>query len=759
MSNYEKQNFVSGQILKVEHLNHMEDEISNLSEEISKLTKCDQISITYSQFGAMLNGIDDDTNAVIACHNFANENGLSIEQHTGILYLASATENNCPIIKTSCDWSGMQIRITEQMGQNIIMKVEPDEGIQVHNLTATEIAQLTKQTINIPFLANYQNSICHFTTDISIGNRSNKAETYVYHETVTTDRYGNLIDGGLFREMTDATSIKMEYQNIFEKPITIQGAQIILETTSDFAIPCIYISRSNTTISNLTFIIKSQVSTDSTNYKGQLLKIANCYNTVVEKISGENFGTFFSDLATNKSATCYLLYCTGLSRFTMRDCVMLRAWGPIQTQYCKDMVFRDSTLGRIDNHYHCRNYTIENCTLTSSQSCINIGYGDGQVIINNVRFIKYNDPDTTLTNYCIHLRGEFCALYSGRLIIRDVYIENHTDQTVVLLTGGYKNYYDFGDASKILPLAFPETMIENVTYTSDNVEIINYKVLEESYPIQNNLAITARQVYIKNVRRIDINNSEEIRLRIEIHYGNFNQVTLTEKYGLVLITPNKTALRIRCSENILIKDSYINGSASTIAQALKIIDSHVFGNADWSNISRIYLSNCNIYVSTTGIIKFNATNQVQMTDCTIEERSTKGIIEALELPAEYYLKNNYCFTSILPNELARRLMDSNTITNQLNLPLVTVSDAGKILNVQNDGVWGVQAYTASDFGALVDADAVINSNHLNGRIVKNANIAFGAVSNGLLANKTIEIEKLSDNCIAAIVDAVLASLN
>ena len=33
MSNYEKQNFVSGQILKAEHLNHMEDGIGQLSED------------------------------------------------------------------------------------------------------------------------------------------------------------------------------------------------------------------------------------------------------------------------------------------------------------------------------------------------------------------------------------------------------------------------------------------------------------------------------------------------------------------------------------------------------------------------------------------------------------------------------------------------------------------------------------------------------------------------------------------------------
>lgn len=38
MSNYEKQNFVSGQILKAEHLNHMEDGISQLYETTSQLS-------------------------------------------------------------------------------------------------------------------------------------------------------------------------------------------------------------------------------------------------------------------------------------------------------------------------------------------------------------------------------------------------------------------------------------------------------------------------------------------------------------------------------------------------------------------------------------------------------------------------------------------------------------------------------------------------------------------------------------------------
>ena len=52
-----------------------------------------------------------------------------------------------------------------------------------------------------------------------------------------------------------------------------------------------------------------------------------------------------------------------------------------------------------------------------------------------------------------------------------------------------------------------------------------------------------------------------------------------------------------------------------------------------------------------------------MTDCIIEERASKGIFNALDMPDLYVLRGNYCITSTLDDAFASLLMDSSTISN------------------------------------------------------------------------------------------------
>ena len=654
---YEKQTWVDGVTpLDAEHLNHMEQGISQLSEEIASVK-----IISYTQFGAALDGVSDDTEAAIACHQYANANGCRVEQHSGTLYLKTATEENCPIVKTSCDWSGMTFKVDEHMGKNIIMKVVPDEGVQSHSLTSEEIGELAKGTVQIPFLVDYKNCICHFTTDISIGNRLNKTGSYVYHETVTVDRYGNLLEGELFRAMSDAKAINMEYQSIFQRPVTLEGARIVLDTADDSKIPCILVKRSNTTLKDWTLVIEREVSSDSTEYKGEILKVENCYNVVIEKFSGENFGTFFSQEAEDKSETCYMVYLSGLSRFTMRDCLMIRAWGVVQSQYCKDMIFKDSTLGRIDNHYGCRNYTVNNCTITSSHSTINIGYGDGQFIIDNVRFVKFADPDTVFQNHCILLRGDFCALYSGELVINNITINNYSGQAINLLSGSYSDSFDFGDSAAILPLEFPEVKINNVVYDTDDVTIVNFKVTKDSYAATQNLPIKAKLVSIENVK---VKDNTTKHLRLTVHYGYLDQVTQLDHYGVRMRIPWKSNWITNVSGSILAMDSHINNFNGTIGDTLQLENCYVYSDATtWQYVRDMVLHNCHVYVGSNSTVKFNCNHSFRCTSTVFEERVQSTRFEAIQVPDLYYFKDCYCISSKLDDELASKLVDSNTITN------------------------------------------------------------------------------------------------
>ena len=64
-----------------------------------------------------------------------------------------------------------------------------------------------------------------------------------------------------------------------------------------------------------------------------------------------------------------------------------------------------------------------------------------------------------------------------------------------------------------------------------------------------------------------------------------------------------------------------------------------------------------------------------------------------------------------------------------------------------NGKTGEVTLKAEDVGAIPDEDGVIQSNHLGSQAVKNANIAYGAVSDSRIAEKTITFQRLSDACV------------
>lgn len=169
---YEKIGFNKGDVLTAAHMNHIEEGIGALdtgkldTDALPAALKEALRAVSYEMFGAALNGVTDDTDAIIAAHEYANANGYRIEQHTGTAYLKTATADHCPVVRTDCDWSGMTFVITEAMAKNVILRAEPDEGIRTVSLSPEQIGQLAQGAISVPFLADYPNCICHFTTDI-----------------------------------------------------------------------------------------------------------------------------------------------------------------------------------------------------------------------------------------------------------------------------------------------------------------------------------------------------------------------------------------------------------------------------------------------------------------------------------------------------------------------------------------------------------------------------------------------------------------
>lgn len=63
--------------------------------------------------------------------------------------------------------------------------------------------------------------------------------------------------------------------------------------------------------------------------------------------------------------------------------------------------------------------------------------------------------------------------------------------------------------------------------------------------------------------------------------------------------------------------------------------------------------------------------------------------------------------------------------------------------------------TPATIGAIADRDGIIQERHLGAQVVKNSSIAYGAISDSRIAEKTITFQRLSDACVEDIKAAAL----
>lgn len=447
--------------------------------------------VSYADFGARMDGVHDDTEAVMACHAYANEHGCPVIQHSGTVYMETAMhrlngERHNVEIKTDVDWTGTTFLIKPPIEEErIVFAVSPDEEKDDVDLSAEQIDQLHDTWLNIPFLRNYPNEIVTFLIEkeypnIVIGMRdgwqeSSYPDPSYYSETVTTDRNGALMDGHLFLDISSRMPrdendtvighLTMRRRSTMDKPITIRGGTFKLDHDHRFANPYyLYISRSNVTVEGLKCDAATRHEIYQTQYRGELIRADYAYNLCFRDCVMENFGTFFPWENRYSENVSYVLVCTHCSNILIDHCQFLRGWGPIQTSWCKRLTVRDSVMGRVDNHYGCRDYLIQGCTMVTSHSNINVGYGDGFLTVRDTKFIKTRDYDTMMNSRLVYCREDYCSIFQGNITLENIQIE--TDYETTVLYAALESSYPFRHepGNQMLPMKLPKVRMKNIFF-------------------------------------------------------------------------------------------------------------------------------------------------------------------------------------------------------------------------------------------------------------------------------------------------------
>jgi len=448
--------------------------------------------IYYKDFGAVGDGVADDSEAIRAAHEYANKIGHTVCADPDAVYYIGPMTSHITI-QTDVNWGNAKFIIDDS-------KIAPEDaarGVRIFNISGGSSKTYTSSTSETIAAINAAGGLDAQTVtkiDMGFGRAvmlqlfndnhknyirygANANSGAVQQEVILVDAEGNIDPSTPLMFDYEAVT-RITVREIDASPITIQGG---IFTTIANSAPCAYtqyarniqVTRPNTTVKNITHYITGEGETGAP-YDG-FLKVHLAYNVVFEgcelsghkiyyNASGTGMGTY--DISAAYSINVTWKNCTQTNFFSneaTESTTKNTHWGIMGSSYCKNLSFENCRLTRFDAHAGVYNVNIKDCEMIH----ITI-VGAGDVLV----------EDTTIYhNAGIQLRTDYGSFWHGDIMLKNISFRNTTE--VDLVTGAWYNH-DFG-----YPTAFPTSItVDGVTLKKN----ANINVFKSSFvTVTNNI--------------------------------------------------------------------------------------------------------------------------------------------------------------------------------------------------------------------------------------------------------------------------------
>ena len=407
---------------------YVPDDVKNLPHTDSNGIKY----VTYDDFGAKCDGTYDDSIAMLNAHNFANKNGCEVRATAGKTYHIYKYYEEPIVINTNTNWNNTNFVIHDEQIYKYVGRKKPLFYIQnitdkndiksIENPTftinkSTKKIDEIKDTISELNKKGYKKYLC-----IAFNNTKKQ---YI--------RYGVPGDSSGF-DQEDAFTIDSECNLLNDVQWDFD------KITSFYIYP---ISNTKQIVENGNFTTNSLDTENETITRTEGSKHNYIYRTLTFKESGNieisninhtlskdvKSGSYYGFISLNKVADATLkdskLFARKFTYSSTYDFVMNNVvnftgnnitqdniqdsdrWGIMGNNYCKDIVFKNCTLNRIDGHMGYYNLEVDNCTLGHHSLTLT---GQGKLNIKNSTFNS---------NKIISLRGDYGSTWNGDCNITD----------------------------------------------------------------------------------------------------------------------------------------------------------------------------------------------------------------------------------------------------------------------------------------------------------------------------------------------------
>lgn len=355
--------------------------------------------LSYSMFGAALDGVTDDADAVRRCHELANLLGLPVVQSHGTLLGSFRSV----VVNTDLDLHGMSIVIDNDSPTELYL-VRPREFVAsvTKNLTIDTSTNFAFHSTDLRgkfFLMHGANIPAFF-----IGTRTTSSETSsnYYSYPVVTDDYGFKVSSPF--DINYAGNITLRNVHDVNQPrIVVGGCQVVNRYTQSGSFPTVFhVMRSCVNVCDISVInadIADLETADPNAYdmKG-LIHIDQCANVNVSNISAFNNSNQALMAAQYNS---YILRISYAFNVNIENVMATQYWGWMASVFVDTIRLSNSIINRFDFHFGINgNCTLSNVTFRNQDNSVGIrvgcGYGNLQVV--NCKFIDV---------YMISFRNDF----------------------------------------------------------------------------------------------------------------------------------------------------------------------------------------------------------------------------------------------------------------------------------------------------------------------------------------------------------------
>lgn len=362
-----------------------------------------RVGVSYAMFGAKLDGKTDDTEAIRAAHNFANEHGLDIVQKNSTFVLNGNIE-----VKGNVDLSGSTVITSwtddsiEYERKNTLYTVVGEQAVDITDKVVQ--TEFKKGALEIPSLKNIEGGTLIIRTsdlDMLRNDGGNLQNVYKAEANSLTKNSNGKLTYPLTKDYSRAEGFRLLFRP-FEEQLHFKMPKIVLKASKIYAF-------AQSTRNNVKFSGADVEEVNTSVTFAPMHTLIEFVDSSVIEVEDIFCPTVGRKTRTGNNGLGYLLLFTRCSSIRLKNLEQIDGWSGVNGNWFRDIKISDSTLVSASGHANTYDMYVTRTRIYKSISV----HGGGVLDVSKC-FFDGRDESVAVTT-----RPDYAAEFEGVINVTD----------------------------------------------------------------------------------------------------------------------------------------------------------------------------------------------------------------------------------------------------------------------------------------------------------------------------------------------------